>query len=71
MFAGCKCQLQGISPSTLLAPPRWGGANSALPHPLTGFEGPFRGVGKREERYGKDGRKHSETNFWLRPCVEL
>ena len=53
---------------------------TALPKFLARFEGPLRGGGKRgemvlegrgkgkEERDGRNGRKHPEiNNFWLRP----
>ena len=60
-------------------------ANSTLPHPLAGFEGPFCGRKKEGERKGREnGRKEGKggkgweekyprnnVNVWLQPCMEL
>jgi len=40
--------------ANVLSPLR--GANSALPNPLAGFEGPLRGGRKREEKGRESGR---------------
>jgi len=56
-----------------------GGANSAPPSPLAGFDGPFRGGKKAAKREGRGGKERKERegentssleiNFWLRPCT--
>ena len=47
MSDGCECRS-----------PRWGKANSTIPNPLAGFEGPLRGQRKREKwKNGRGKRK--------------